>query len=58
MAHYLLGDQEPGLAELDHLANDLWANNTYNLRNDPTYDPMRSDPRFTAIVKKTGVLDN
>jgi hypothetical protein len=54
----MLGEEEAGLAELDHLANDLWKTNTYNLLNDPTYDPMRGDPRFDAIVRKTGVLDH
>jgi TolB-like protein/DNA-binding winged helix-turn-helix (wHTH) protein/Tfp pilus assembly protein PilF len=58
LARYILGDQAAGLAELDHLANDLWFTGSYNLLNDPSYDPMRSDPRFTAIVKKTGLLDN
>jgi hypothetical protein len=58
VARYMLGKHEAGLVELDHLANDLWMTNTYNLTNDPSYDPMRGDPRFDAIVKKTGVLDN
>jgi tetratricopeptide (TPR) repeat protein len=58
VARYLLGDQKGGLAELDHLANEMWSTRTYNLRNDPSFDPMRSDPRFNAIVKKTGLLDN
>jgi predicted Zn-dependent protease len=58
VAHYLLGEQERGLTELDYLANKVWANKTYFLRTDPVFDPMRGDPRFTAIVKKTGLLDN
>jgi TolB-like protein/Flp pilus assembly protein TadD len=58
VAHYLLGEQERGLAELDHLANEIWEIKTYFLRVDPLFDPMRSDPRFTAIVKKTGLLNN
>jgi TolB-like protein/DNA-binding winged helix-turn-helix (wHTH) protein/Flp pilus assembly protein TadD len=58
VARYLLGEQERGLAELDYLANDAWSINTYFLRVDATYDPMRNDPRFNAIVKKTGLLDN
>ena len=58
VTHYLLGEQERGLAELDYLANDVWLNKTYFLRVDPMFDPMRNDPRFTAIVKKTGLLDN
>jgi TolB-like protein/DNA-binding winged helix-turn-helix (wHTH) protein/Flp pilus assembly protein TadD len=58
VARYLLGEQERGLAELDYLANDVWFNKTYFLRVDPMFDPMRNDPRFTEIVKKTGLLDN
>ena len=57
VAHYLLGEQERGLRELDYLANEMWIEKTYFLRVDPMFDPMRSDPRFTAIVKKTGLLD-
>lgn len=58
VARYLLGDQETGLTQLDHLANIEWSVKTYNLRNDPLFDPLRNDPRFSAIVKKTGLLDN
>jgi tetratricopeptide (TPR) repeat protein len=58
VAHYLLGEQERGLTELDYLANEVWFEKTYFLRVDPLFDPMRSDPRFNEIVKKTGLLDN
>jgi tetratricopeptide (TPR) repeat protein len=58
VARYLLGEQEAGLAQLDYLANEKWETKTYNFRNDPMFDPLRKDPRFTAIVKKTGLLDN
>jgi Flp pilus assembly protein TadD len=58
VARYLLGEQERGLAELDYLANDAWFIKTYFLRVEPLFDPMRDDPRFTEIVKKTGLLDN
>jgi TolB-like protein/DNA-binding winged helix-turn-helix (wHTH) protein/Flp pilus assembly protein TadD len=58
VAHYLVGEQGRGLTELDYLANIAWANKTYFLRVDPLFDPMRNDPRFTEIVKKTGLLDN
>ena len=58
VARYLLGEKEIGLAELDDLANEKWAVKTYYLRNDPTFDAMRADPRFSAIVKRTGLLDN
>jgi tetratricopeptide (TPR) repeat protein len=58
VAHYLLGEQERGLTELDYLANEVWFAKTYFLRVDPLFDPMRSDPRFNEILKKTGLLDN
>jgi len=58
VARYLLGEKEAGLAQLDYLANEKWSTPTYNFRNDPMFDPLRNDPRFTAIVKKTGLLDN
>jgi len=58
VARYLLGEQERGLAELDVLANETGASKTYNLRNDPTFDPMRKDSRFIAIVQKSGLYDN
>jgi len=57
-ARYLVGEKDRGLTELDHLANEEWAIKTYRLRVDPIFDPMRNDPRFTAIVNKTGLLDN
>ncbi len=58
VTRYLLGEQEAGLAQLDYLANKEWSTKTYNFRVDPMFDPLRSDPRFTAIVKKTGLLDH
>ena len=57
VARYLLGDQEEGLAELDDLTSH-WDTKTYHLRNDPTFDAMRNDPRFVEIVKRSGLLDN
>ena len=57
VASYLIGDREKGLAELGDLTG-RWDTKTHHLRNDPTFDPMRSDPRFTEIVKRSGLLDN
>jgi Flp pilus assembly protein TadD len=57
VARYLLGDQEAGLSELSRLT-DEWNTKTYNLRNDPLFDPMRNDPRFAEIVKRSGLLDD
>jgi TolB-like protein/DNA-binding winged helix-turn-helix (wHTH) protein/Flp pilus assembly protein TadD len=56
VAKYLLGDQEAGLADLGRLT-DEWNTKTYHLRNDPLFDPMRNDPRFVEIVKRSGLLD-
>jgi TolB-like protein/DNA-binding winged helix-turn-helix (wHTH) protein/Flp pilus assembly protein TadD len=56
VAKYLLGDQETGVAELSRLT-DEWNTKTYHLRNDPLFDPMRKDPRFAEIVKRSGLLD-
>jgi TolB-like protein/DNA-binding winged helix-turn-helix (wHTH) protein/Flp pilus assembly protein TadD len=58
VARYLMGDQEAGLIELDVAANEKWSTKTYLMRTDPLFDPMRNDPRFDAIVKRTGLLDN
>lgn len=57
-ARYLVGEKERGLSDLDRLANEEWAIKTYRLRVDPIFDPMRNDPRFDAIVRKTGLYDN
>jgi predicted Zn-dependent protease len=57
MAHYLVGDREAGLTELGELT-DRWDIKTYHLINDPTFDPMRNDPRFAEIVKRSSLLDN
>lgn len=55
VARYLVGDKERGLRELDFLANEEWAIKSYRLRVDPIFDRMRGDPRFEAIVRKTGL---
>jgi TolB-like protein/DNA-binding winged helix-turn-helix (wHTH) protein/Flp pilus assembly protein TadD len=55
VARYLLGEQEAGLAEIDRLTNQEWHIRTYFLNCEMVYDPMRGDPRFTAILRKTGL---
>lgn len=55
--YYLLGDRGTAFAQLDKLANDDWVVNTYWMRVDSLFDPMRSDARFAAIMKKTGLMD-
>lgn len=52
---YLLGDRVTGIRELDRLANQDLQVETYFLTCDPLFDPMRGDPRFAAIVRKTGL---
>ena len=58
VALYLIGERILAMKELDYLANGQWSTKTYWLITDPSFDPMRNDPRFTAIVKKTGLYDN
>jgi TolB-like protein/DNA-binding winged helix-turn-helix (wHTH) protein/Flp pilus assembly protein TadD len=54
-ARYLLGDREAALAEIDRLTNQEWQIRTYFLNCEMVYDPMRGDPRFVAILRKTGL---
>lgn len=55
VTRYLLGDREAALQELDRQANRDWDIRTYFLNCDALYDPLRGDPRFVAILHKTGL---
>ena len=36
-------------------SNDLRELNIVRLNADPRFDPLRSDPRFTALVRRIGI---
>lgn len=55
VARYLLGDQQAALAEIDRLTNQEWEIQTYFLNCEAVYDPMRNDPRFIAILRRSGL---
>ena len=57
VTRYLVGDREAALRQLDQQVNEDWEIRTYFLCCDAVYDPMRGDPRFTAILRKTGLPD-
>ena len=52
---YLLGDREAALKQLDQLTNEDWDIRTYFLNCDAVFDPMRNDPGFAAILRKSGL---
>ncbi|MFN2399001.1 MAG: protein kinase [Gemmatimonadaceae bacterium] len=50
LIHLGLGDRSEALALLEQGLEDHWV--PIFLKVDPTYDPLRSDPRFTRILRK------
>ncbi|MFL6738544.1 MAG: TIR domain-containing protein [Sphingomicrobium sp.] len=46
-----LGDKDHALAALER-AWEIRDGGLMNIRNDPALDPLRSDPRFEAIIKR------
>jgi len=51
-----LGDKEQAFIWLDKAYSEKDSRLTY-LKADPTFDPLRSDPHFTALLKKIGLED-
>ena len=50
VAHYLLGERDLGLAELDYLANVTWNEKTFFLRVDP---PIRPHAQRSAFLTES-----
>jgi len=51
-----LGDKEQAFIWLDRAYSEKDSRLIY-LRADPTFDPLRSDPRFTELLKKIGLVE-
>ena len=54
MAHYYLGETDLAFEWLDE-AVEQKDSGVCSLKVDPTYDPLRADPRFAAILKRIGL---
>jgi Flp pilus assembly protein TadD len=52
--HVALGDKEQAFESLEKACEDGSEDLIY-LNVDPTFDPLRSDPRFTALVRRIGL---
>ena len=52
--HAMLGDQDAAIGELDLMLSKPAEISTQTLRLDPRWDPLRSNPRFQALLKKYG----
>jgi tetratricopeptide (TPR) repeat protein len=54
IAYACLGDKEQALAWLERMA-DTREPSVPSLGTDPYWDPLRSDPRFTRLLKRVGL---
>ncbi|MGH7567115.1 MAG: tetratricopeptide repeat protein, partial [Gemmatimonadota bacterium] len=50
--YVLVGDRDAALAVLDTLVSNPSSMGAGRLRLDPTYDSLRGDPRFDALIRK------
>ena len=57
-AHAWVGNTDSAVAHLDALLSRPGELTTYRLRNDPTWDPLRSDPGFEALLARFEATGN
>ena len=54
LIYVALGDKDQAFAWLEK-SNELRELNIVRLNVDPRFDPLRSDPRFTDLVRRIGI---
>jgi len=54
LIYIALGDKDRAFTWMEK-SNDLRELNIVRLNADPRFDPLRSDPRFTAFVRRVGI---
>jgi DNA-binding winged helix-turn-helix (wHTH) protein/Tfp pilus assembly protein PilF len=54
--HLAAGNKEEALADLEKAYSEHY-NILTNLKVDPLYDPLRSDPRFQDLLRRVGLAD-
>jgi serine/threonine protein kinase/tetratricopeptide (TPR) repeat protein len=54
LVHAMLGQQDEAIDRLDFLLSKTGEISTHVLRLDPRWDPLRSNPRFQALLAKYG----
>ena len=56
-AYIALGDRDRALADLAKVRQERWGDMVW-IKSDPAFDPLRSDPRFNALIAKMAFPDN
>ena len=52
-----LGDRDRAFADIEKFRQERWGDIVW-IKTDPVYDPLRSDPRFDAFLKKMAFPEN
>ena len=55
--HIVLGDYDRAFADLDKIRQERWGDMVW-IKTEPTLDPLRSDPRFDALLQKMAFPEN
>ena len=57
LVYTMVGQPNEAIAKLDELLSRDGDYSAHTLRLDPSWDPLRSDPRFHALLKKYEVKE-
>ena len=57
VAYLSVGDKEEALADLEKAYSEHY-NFLTTLKVEPSFDPLRSDPRFQDLLRRVGLADN